>query len=201
MGLAANMKYSPAVLIRHQALAVVLLLAVTGASANATAIAVWDALRAGGHTVLIRHATTVPGVGDPAGFRLDDCATQRNLSDAGREQARHLGVLFQNRKVLVAAVLSSRWCRGLDTARLAFGRVAPFPPLDSFFADRATAQQQNDSVGRKIASFRGPGNLVMVTHQVNITALTGVYPAQGEALVVRTGADGKLVVLGRIAPD
>ena len=101
--------------------------------------ALWDLLRGGGQVVLMRHASTEGGIGDPAGFRLDDCRTQRNLSTAGREEARRLGHAFKSRNIPLGRVLSSRWCRCLDSARLAFGTVEPWEPLDSFFNDRVRA--------------------------------------------------------------
>ena len=84
---------------------------------------VWDALRGGGLVMLIRHAATEPGLGDPPGFRVEDCATQRNLSEAGRAEARLIGAAFRHRGIPVHRVLSSRWCRCLETGRLAFGRA------------------------------------------------------------------------------
>lgn len=83
----------------------------------------WDLLKGGGQVVVIRHASTVSGFGDPPGYRLDDCATQRNLSDQGREEAERIGAAFRGRGVPVESVLSSPWCRCLETARLAFGSV------------------------------------------------------------------------------
>jgi len=154
----------------------------------------WDLLRAGGVVVLLRHAHTVPGIGDPPGFRLDDCATQRNLSDAGRQQARRLGEAFRAAGVPVGDVLSSRWCRCLDTATEAFGRATPWPAVDSFFDPRLASAGaeggplQTAALRQRIASYRGKATLVVVTHQVNITALTGVYPAMGEAVIVRPAA-------------
>jgi broad specificity phosphatase PhoE len=158
-------------------------------------------LAEGGRTVLIRHATA-PGTGDPAGFDLADCATQRNLSDEGRAQARRIGERFSDWGVRVDAVLSSRWCRSLETARLAFGadRVEPYPPIDSFFGDRSTEPAQTAAAKARIAGFDGEGVQVMVTHQVNITALTGIVPAQGEAIVVEPTGD-EIVVVGRIRFD
>jgi len=85
----------------------------------------WELLRGGGQVVLMRHAVTTPGVGDPSGFRLDDCATQRNLTDAGRDDARRVGAAFRTRGAPVGRVLSSPWCRCLETARLAFGGTSP----------------------------------------------------------------------------
>ncbi len=97
--------------------------------------ALWQKLRGGGVTVLMRHAATDPGIGDPPGFKLNQCATQRNLSDAGRQDARRIGAAFRRHGVAPGAVWSSRWCRCLDTARMAFGSVVPEPGLDSMFND------------------------------------------------------------------
>jgi broad specificity phosphatase PhoE len=161
--------------------------------------AVWARLRAAGQVVLIRHATA-PGVGDPAGFRLDDCATQRNLSEAGREEARRLGAAFAARGVPVGRVLSSRWCRCLETARLAFGRAEPWPPLDSFFADRGREAAQTEAVRRLASERPAAGNTILVTHQVNITALAGGFPASGEMIVLAPQGEGRFTVVGTIPP-
>lgn len=178
-----------------------LLLWLPFASPPATADDVlWNRLKSGGHVVLIRHASTVPGLGDPPGFKPGDCASQRNLSAAGREEARRLGAAFRAAAVPVNDVLSSRWCRCIDTARLAFGKVTPLPALDSFFDDRSTQERQTAAIRSIISGFRGTGNIVMVTHQVNITALTGKVPAQGEALVVRADAGGEVELVGRLTP-
>lgn len=175
-----------------------ILLAVAPAAADETA---WALLAQGGQTVLIRHARA-PGTGDPRGFALDDCATQRNLSEEGRTQARLIGARFAERGIDLARVLSSRWCRSLETARLAFGaeRVEPHEPLDSFFGDRSDEPARSAAARRAIAAFAGPGVLVMVTHQVNITALTGIVPREGEAIVVTADADS-VRTLGRIRFD
>ncbi len=141
-------------------------------------------LAAGGRVLLLRHAATTAGIGDPAGFRLGDCATQRNLSDAGRDAARALGARLAAAGVSIGPVLSSGWCRCLDTATLAFGRAERWPPLDSFFDDRRTEPAQTAAVRARIAAWRGPGTLVLVTHMVNIAAITGASAAMGEALVL-----------------
>jgi phosphohistidine phosphatase SixA len=155
-----------------------------------------ERLRAGGLAVVMRHARTEPGTGDPPGFRLDDCSTQRNLSAAGREQARAIGEALRAARVPVDRVLSSRWCRCLETARLlGLGEVEPFPPIDSFFEDRSRRAAQTGAVRDFLRGWRGPGNVVMVTHQVNVTALTGVFPRSGEAVVVAV-PDGE--ALGRL---
>ena len=159
---------------------------------------VWDALRSGGKIVILRHASTEPGLGDPPGFRLDDCATQRNLSEAGRTEARRIGAAFVSRAIPVARVLSSRWCRCVETARLAFGRVEPWASLDSFFDDRSREPQQTRAVRALIAEPLTGGNLILVTHQVNITALTGVAPAMGEMVVLSPEPPGGFKIIGRL---
>jgi phosphohistidine phosphatase SixA len=161
---------------------------------------VWRRLAAGGCAVVLRHAQTVSGIGDPPGYRLDDCATQRNLSDAGRAEARRFGAEFTRRSVRVDEVLSSRWCRCLDTARLAFPRdeVRVFEPLNSFFDDRRTREAQTAALRARLAQLAAPRIVVMVTHMVNIAALTGQSVSMGEALVVRVPNAESVEVLGRL---
>jgi phosphohistidine phosphatase SixA len=155
----------------------------------------WEALASGGHVLLLRHASTDPGVGDPPGFRLGDCATQRNLSPDGRRQAREFGGRLAARGIAIGPVLSSRWCRCLDTATLAFGRAEAWPELDSFFGDRASEPARSREVLARVRDWRGPGTLVLVTHQVNIIAAVGIAPAMGEGVVLDRAAR----VVGRIA--
>lgn len=179
----------------------VLLLALPG-SARAGMLegeALWQALRQGGHVLLFRHAIA-PGGGDPVGFRLGDCSTQRNLDEAGRRQARAIGNAFRQREIPIARVLASRWCRSTETAQLAFGTAEPFPAIDSFFQDRARGPGQTEAARVRIQTFEGPGNMMMVTHQVNITALTDIFPASGEGVVVRPLPDDPkgFAVIGRI---
>jgi broad specificity phosphatase PhoE len=147
---------------------------------------------------LIRHALA-PGTGDPAHFVLEDCATQRNLSEEGRQQAREIGAAFRQNGITAARVLSSRWCRCLETARLLdLGTVEPFPALDSFFATRERGPDQTAELRKFLSqSYDGPPR-VLVTHQVNITALTGIFPRSGEMIVVQPLADGAVQVLGRL---
>jgi len=161
--------------------------------------ALLPALTAGGCVLLLRHAQTVPGIGDPPGWRLDVCATQRNLSDEGRAQSARLGAMLTRAGVPLGPIRSSRWCRCLDTARLAFGRVEPWPALDSFFEDRSTAAERTEQLRAWALAFRGPANAVLVTHQVNATALTGDWLAMGEVLVLRPER-GALRQFGRFAP-
>jgi phosphohistidine phosphatase SixA len=159
----------------------------------------WGALRSGGTVVLLRHARA-PGIGDPSGFRVEDCGTQRNLSPEGREQARRIGAAFRERAIRVERVLSSRWCRALDTARLAFGSGDPYPDLDSFFAERGERERRTRAVRDLVSRWRSAGVLVLVTHQVNITALTGLAPAEGEFLVLKPDPSEGFTVVGRERP-
>jgi phosphohistidine phosphatase SixA len=161
----------------------------------------WAELARPGAIVLFRHASA-PGVGDPPGFKLDDCATQRNLDDRGRAEARRLGELFRSRKIQVGAVLSSQWCRTRETARLAFGgQVRDEPAFNSFFSLSSESGEAQTAQARAVlARWRGPGALVVVTHQVNIQALAGAVAASAEGLVVRPAADGSLKVVATIEP-
>jgi len=159
--------------------------------------AAWRALAEGGHVALMRHALA-PGIGDPAGFRLEACHTQRNLSVEGQEQARRIGERFRDRGIEVGAVRSSRWCRCLDTARLlGLGEVVPTPALDSFFRDRSQADDRTRAARALIHDWDDEGTLVLVTHQVNISALVDGGVGSGEIIVVRPRAEG-LDVVGRI---
>jgi broad specificity phosphatase PhoE len=161
----------------------------------------WRTLRSGGYVLLMRHAATEPGIGDPPQFKAGDCKTQRNLSAAGREDAARTGQRFKEEGIGLSTVLSSSWCRCLDTANIAFGSATPEPALDSFFGERSSqGTRQTAAAHALIQSFRGPGNLMMVTHQVNITALTGEFPAEGEIFVVQSTAQGPLKLIGRIKP-
>ncbi len=162
----------------------------------------WRALAGPGVALLMRHAATEPGIGDPPGFRIDVCSTQRNLSAAGRAQAQRLGEALRARGIRFDEVRSSRWCRCLDTARLAFPEPAlqPLDALNSFFEDRSTAAAQTAELRRYLAAL-GTRRVALVTHMVNISALTGEGVAMGEALVVRADAPRGVRVLARLRVD
>ncbi len=164
--------------------------ALAASAARAQAPAAWEAL-ADGAIVLFRHADA-PGTGDPAQFRL---------GDKGRAQARALGERLRARQVAIGAVWTSQWCRTRETAELAFpGRAQDEPAFNSFFGERSPeAGQQTAAARARLSAWRGPGVLVVVTHQVNITALTGVFPASGEGVVLRRQGD-TLATVGRLPP-
>ncbi len=173
-------------------------LALTAPDAAGADDALWDLLRAGGQVVVMRHASTDRSIGDPPNFRLDDCATQRNLSDAGREEARRVGAAFRARGIPIGRVLSSQWCRCLETARLAFGEPEPWAALNSAFRNRELEPARTREV-RALAGTRPErGNPVLVTHQFNIGALTSVYPAEGELVVLTPRGGGNFSVAGRL---
>lgn len=179
-------------------LIVAFILLIMTTSANATE-AGWALLREGGHIVLLRHAM-VTGSGDPAGFDIENCATQQKLSERGRQQARKIGALFAARAAPIDRVLSSRYCRAHDTATIAFrdNKVEAFEALNLLSNDPALAEAQSAAVLAQIRDFTSDGNLIMVTHLENITALTGTDPRIGEAIIVGI-TNEKLHVLGRIA--
>lgn len=166
--------------------------------AAASEPATWAALRQGG-IALFRHAHA-PGGGDPPGMRLGDCTSQRNLDATGRAQAIRIGEALRGQGVAVGAVLTSEWCRTRETAELAFPGLARAEPIfNSFFADRSTGPAQTEAARALLLGWAGPGALVVSTHQVNITALSGIIPASGEGIVLRREGNALLVV-GRIRP-
>lgn len=152
-----------------------------------------------GSVVLIRHALA-PGVGDPERFALNDCSTQRNLNDEGRAQAVRIGKFFRQLPVPVEAVWSSQWCRTRETADLAFpGQRIDQAAFNSFFGEPDAAPAQTQAARALLNAWAGKGLLVVVTHQVNITAITGVVPASGEAVVLGR-RNGVWAVTGRLTP-
>jgi 8-oxo-(d)GTP phosphatase len=158
--------------------------------------AVLARLQEPGTVLLLRHALA-PGTGDPPGFQLDDCSTQRNLSEAGREQARALGERLRAAGIREARVYSSRWCRCLETAELlALGPVQPEPALDSFFQRRAEGPDRTATAREKLRGLPPGLPVVMLTHQVNISALTGEFTPSGAGVIIRIAPDGEQEILG-----
>lgn len=179
--------------------ATLLLLGLAPVAADKTAA--WQALSQPGHALLMRHANA-PGTGDPADFTLGDCSTQRNLDQRGREQARQLGARLRENGVVDRQVFTSRWCRGRETAELLdVGPVEPLTGLNSFFGDRFT----EDEIMPQLRAFLRDNALdpppVLVTHQVNISALADVFAREGEIMVISVADDGSVEVVGRIRPD
>ena len=160
--------------------------------------ALWSLLKQGGQVVLMRHAVTTPGVGDPPGFRLNDCSTQRNLTDKGRRDARRVGAAFRARNIVVESVYSSPWCRCVETADLAFGKSEISAALSNLFTHPENRERQVREM-QELISARGPHNRVLVSHGATILALTGVSLGTAEMLVVTPQSDRQLVVKGRLS--
>jgi broad specificity phosphatase PhoE len=158
---------------------------------------VWEALRAPGSVVVLRHSYA-PGAFDPPTARLDDCATQRNLDERGRAQARRVGEAFREHGITVGPVLSSPRCRCLDTARLAFGRVEAWGPLEGALTDTALRQRRAAEVRARIAEHTGTRPLVLVTHGSVVSDLTGLDVPMGAFVVLRRAADGRHAVAGQL---
>ncbi len=166
----------------------------------ATSAATLKLLREGGVVVAMRHALA-PGTFDPPEFKLGNCATQRNLSDDGREQARRIGRWFQRNELKLARVRSSPWCRCIDTATLAFGNVEPWTALGSPVANApgTNAQAQRDLAVAVNALTQQPGRIeAWVTHQFVLNDLVGVATGSGDGLLLRTDKSGKVELLGRL---
>jgi len=182
-------------------LAFAVLLAPSLAAAQDTA-SLWSALAGGGHVAMMRHALA-PGIGDPANFKVDDCTTQRNLNDEGRAQARRTGEAFRRNGVVVARLLSSEWCRCLETAALLkLAKVESFAGLNSFFEGRNSEAEQTRAARAMLSRLDPKGrSVMMVTHQVNISALTGEYAQSGAIVVLQLGEAGKFGVVGTIPPQ
>lgn len=160
--------------------------------------AAWAAFSEPGTSALLRHALA-PGTGDPADFALGDCATQRNLNDVGRAQAERIGEAVRARGIEIDRVLTSQWCRCAETAELmSLAEVEPYPALNSFFQDRSTRDAQTAEVRDFLAGLPAGEKVILVTHQVNITALTGIYPRSGELVIVEIASDGEIAVRGSI---
>ena len=163
--------------------------------------ALWSLLRGGGQVVLVRHAVTDPGVGDPPGFRLEECSTQRNLSEAGRREALRLGEALRAQAVPVGEILTSPWCRCRDTARLAFGREGrPEPALGNLFG-RPQEEAGQVLALRQLVRRPASGNLFLVTHGSTTYAFTGVSPATAEMVIVTPLEGGSFRVAGRLPPS
>ena len=157
----------------------------------------WAALVSGNHVALVRHGNAPPGYGDPPGFKIDDCATQRNLDELGRAQARAVGEAFRQHGVQVDKILSSPLCRCLETARLlALGPVESVLTVAS--SDRSP--ESLPALKQMVANWRGPRTLVLVTHAFTVKSLVGIMPEQAETVVVRPkpGDQAGFDLVGRI---
>ena len=159
------------------------------------------ALQAGGGVLMIRHANA-PGSGDPANFKIGDCATQRNLDERGRDQARAIGAFLRNHGIAKVRLYSSQWCRCLETARLMnLGAVQPLPALNSFFSRPADRDARIAALKAFLAEQPRDGRpIILITHYVTIAAMTGEGVSSGEGMVLQL-KDGSPQVVGRLNFD
>ena len=159
----------------------------------------WGLAQEGNKIILIRHSLA-PGGGDPAGFKIDDCKTQRNLNKKGINQSKKIGKLFKKNKVLIDQVLSSQWCRCKDTAKYAFKNYKEFTALNSTFQSPFNKNEgkQLKELYSFVKKWNGNGkNLILITHYSIITAITTAVPSSGEIVI----ADKNFKVLGTIQTD
>lgn len=183
-------------------MSVLRILSIAWITVQASAVAANDLslLKQDGVVALMRHAIA-PGTGDPARFELGDCSTQRNLDDRGRAQARRTGQALREAGVAFDHVWISQWCRARETAELMdIGEVVETPPVNSFFAGRGDRARQTADTRALIEALDPDARVLIVTHQVNITALTGRGVRSGEIIVARRTDDG-LRPVGRVAID
>lgn len=160
----------------------------------------WQSLREGKAVLLMRHALA-PGVGDPAEFTLGDCSTQRNLNAEGVAQAKRWKKYLAEKNIVKARVFSSEWCRTLDTAAaMDMGRVVPLTALNSFFEGRYEPEQQTQNTRSFVNSLEQSQAVILVSHQVNIEALTGVITASNQAVIVALPLTESPKILAKVSP-
>ena len=177
---------------------VLLALALFAGAADASDV-LWDLLRKGGQVVMIRHTLTESGVGDPEGFRLADCSTQRNLSEEGRSHAMRIGEAFRLYRIPVEEVRTSPWCRCVETASLAFDKADILPALSNLYGRSENREKQVEELTKLVSEPRTGGNLVLVTHGSAILALTRIPVNMGEIMVITPQGDGRFAVAGRFS--
>jgi phosphohistidine phosphatase SixA len=165
-------------------------------TASLSSETIWTEARKGDNVILIRHALA-PGGGDPDGFNINDCKTQRNLNEVGVNQSKKIGKIFRDNKIPIDIILSSEWCRCKDTAFHAFGKFKEFSALNSTFSNPYIKNEtrQIKEIKKYLKNWDGKGkNLILVTHYSIITAITDAVPGSGEIVI----ADKNLNVLNTI---
>ena len=152
-------------------------------------------LNEGGKLIFIRHAYA-PGNGDPSNFNLNDCLTQRNLSDRGRKQAKIIGNIFSKNNVSLSGIFSSEWCRCKETAKIAFKNFSTNSFLNSFYSYKfaKNKKKQIDALKDYVDKFKSNKNLVLITHYVVISEVLNYGPASGEIVV----SDKNFNIIGTI---
>jgi phosphohistidine phosphatase SixA len=160
----------------------------------------WQALRDGEAVLMLRHALA-PGTGDPANFKLGDCRTQRNLSNTGRDQARAWKPLLAGHGINQARVFSSQWCRCMDTAtEMDVGEVTEWPSLNSFFRNRSYEPEQTRETIERVNGLEKGFPAVLVSQQVNVTAISGIFPSSNEGVILALPLSESPEILARVTP-
>jgi phosphohistidine phosphatase SixA len=172
------------------------------AGVDTNSVKIIDSMKAGGHILMIRHALA-PGTGDPANFRIGDCATQRNLDERGRRQARAIGNWLRSNGIASARVYSSQWCRCLETAELlALGPVAELPALNSFYELTHNREPNLKALRKFIAEQPSDGQLIiLVTHLVTISAIADMAVSSGEGVLLKLTPGAAYEIVGRLTFD
>tara|TARA_B100001093_G_C26422907_1_gene840628 strand:- start:129 stop:692 length:564 start_codon:yes stop_codon:yes gene_type:complete len=168
--------------VPHVILSIILSLLLFDIQANETS---WKPAQEGNKIILIRHALA-PGGGDPVGFKINDCKTQRNLNKAGIDQSKRIGELFKKNEILIDQVLSSQWCRCKDTAKYAFKKFKVFSALNSTFQfpHDKNETKQLEEIKKFVKKWDGKEkNLILITHYSIITAITNAVPSSGEMVI------------------
>ena len=162
---------------------------------NLIAKDLWVEAKEGDKIILIRHALA-PGGGDPPGFKIEDCKTQRNLDKVGIEQSKTIGKLFKKNKIPVDKVLSSQWCRCKDTAKYAFKKFETFDALNSFYDEKFVANEakQIGDLKNYIKNWKSDKNLVLITHFVVISSILNTGSSSGEIII----SDKNFNIIGSI---
>ena len=154
-----------------------------------------ESLKDGGKIIFIRHAYA-PGGGDPQNFNINDCSTQRNLSDEGINQSKLIGEFFKTNKIKIDKVLSSEWCRCKDTAKFAFNDFETFDALNSFFSAKFAKNEKKQIKDLKnyIKNWKSNKNLILVTHYVVISSILNIAVGSGEIVI----SDKNYEIIGSI---
>ena len=144
----------------------------------------WQPAKEGNKIILIRHSIA-PGSGDPPNFKINDCKTQRNLSDSGRVQSQKIGNFFKKNKISIGKVYSSEWCRCKETASIAFKEYETKNFLNSFFSAKFASNRKKQVIDfdKFISTWDKDQNLVFVTHYVVISEILNYAPSSGEIVV------------------
>ncbi len=159
----------------------------------------WGLLKKGGYIILMRNSAVDEGLGDPKGYKVEDCASQLNLNDKGRTEEKKIGEEFKKRKIPIRQVLTSQFCRTKETAALAFGKADVWEPLNSFYDKPMRKSEQTRLLHQRMENPPKDGNLVLVTHGYNITSATGLNPDPGDMLIIEPAFKVGYRVVGELS--